>query len=507
MINFTCQVRIARNTFYNLLGHAVPMVAAILVIPILVNVLGTSRFGILHFAWMVVGCFTLFDLGIGKATSKFVAKKIGAKQFEDIPVLIWTSQFILLLLGVLISVLMIIMVPWLDYNVLKIPDSIKQEALVVFYMLSVAIPIVINTAGLRGILEGQQRFDITSSLRIGAGLFSYLGPFLALTVSQNLIVIVAVLFVGRLVGFIIHFVFCIKVTPMVTQRVSIEQKTIWSMLYFGSWMVMTNLVHLIVSYTDRFLIGAVVSLAAVAYYATPYEMVVNLFIIPGSIIKVLFPAFVTTVVQNKGCTEKLFDRGMKFIFMSIFPMVLAIAIFAREGLDVWLGSEFAQYSTTVMQVISLGVYISSMTQPSFALIQSVGRPDLTAKLAIVVLPFYVSILWKLVSIYGIQGAAFVWTGKQILDSVFLLVLVRQFIPNHFSIFKHAILPFAPILSIILSAYAISALIYKMIFFVVTLSIVICSFWMLVLNGEEKNQFKSLLKSILPFYSSDKLVDG
>jgi len=53
-----CQIRIARYTFYNLIGHAVPMVVAIVVIPILVNILGADRFGILHFAWMVESIFS-----------------------------------------------------------------------------------------------------------------------------------------------------------------------------------------------------------------------------------------------------------------------------------------------------------------------------------------------------------------------------------------------------------------------------------------------------------------
>src|SRR3990172_9869491 len=205
-----CQIRIARNTFYNLTGHAVPMVAAILVIPILVNILGAARFGILHFAWMVVGCFTLFDLGIGKVTSKFVAKKIGAGHFEDIPGFIWTSQFILFLFGLILSLLAIISAPWIDRYVLKIPDPIRPEALHIFYLLAISIPLVINNAGLQGVLEGQQRFDITSSLRIGAGLFSYLGPFFTLIVTENLLMVVAVLVAGRMLGLIIHLVICIK---------------------------------------------------------------------------------------------------------------------------------------------------------------------------------------------------------------------------------------------------------------------------------------------------------
>jgi O-antigen/teichoic acid export membrane protein len=63
---------IARNTLLNLIGLAAPLLVAILTIPYVVHGLGTDRFGLLSLAWVVLGYFTIFDLGLGRATTKYV---------------------------------------------------------------------------------------------------------------------------------------------------------------------------------------------------------------------------------------------------------------------------------------------------------------------------------------------------------------------------------------------------------------------------------------------------
>jgi hypothetical protein len=56
-------------------------------------------------------------------------------------------------------------------------------------------------------------------------------------------------------------------------------------------------------------VGALISLTAVAYYATPYEMVTKLLIIPTAVISVLAPAFATTLVQCPSRTALLYGPG------------------------------------------------------------------------------------------------------------------------------------------------------------------------------------------------------
>lgn len=67
---------IARNIVLNFLGQLVPLTVGVFAIPVAVKGLGVDGFGILSLAWMLLGYRTLFDLGLGLATTKFIAEEL-----------------------------------------------------------------------------------------------------------------------------------------------------------------------------------------------------------------------------------------------------------------------------------------------------------------------------------------------------------------------------------------------------------------------------------------------
>ena len=68
---------VTRNALLNLVGHLAPLLAALIFVPPLISRLGTERFGFLALAWVLVGYFSLFDLGLGRTLSRLVAERIG----------------------------------------------------------------------------------------------------------------------------------------------------------------------------------------------------------------------------------------------------------------------------------------------------------------------------------------------------------------------------------------------------------------------------------------------
>src|SRR5579862_1531054 len=58
---------LARNTIWNLVGYATPLLVAVLVIPFLIRDLGTAKYGVLTIAWGIVGYFGIFDMGLSNA--------------------------------------------------------------------------------------------------------------------------------------------------------------------------------------------------------------------------------------------------------------------------------------------------------------------------------------------------------------------------------------------------------------------------------------------------------
>jgi O-antigen/teichoic acid export membrane protein len=77
---------LAHNTLFNLIGQGLPLVVAVATIPFIIQGMGIERFGLLSLAWVVLGYFAIFYLGLGRATTKFVVEALGKDEEEQVPI-------------------------------------------------------------------------------------------------------------------------------------------------------------------------------------------------------------------------------------------------------------------------------------------------------------------------------------------------------------------------------------------------------------------------------------
>jgi O-antigen/teichoic acid export membrane protein len=417
--------RLVRNTFLNLAGQGIPLLAAFFAIPNLIRGLGTDRFGVVTLAWILIGYFSVFDLGFGRALTQVVAAKLS----DDLhaPALVWPVLGLMFLLGVVGALLLSTIAPTLVYSVLKIPKGLQAETLQSFYVLASALPFVVTTTGLVGILSAFHRFGVLNAIRAPLGIYTFLAPLTVLPFSHSLVFVMVVLAIGRLLAFGAHVVACRALMPPLRYRPSIHFEDVRPLFSFGAWMTVTNIIGPLMVYIDRFVIGGLISVAAVAYYATPYEMVTKLLIVPVAVIGVLFPAFAASYRRDHNRVVRLFVRATKYIALILFPAILVVIAFANEGLRWWLGDEFARHSTPILQWLAFGVFINSIAQVFFTLLQGIGRPDLSAKLHIAELPVYLLVLFWSVNHYGLLGAAVAWSARVAIDAILLLWLAARFL--------------------------------------------------------------------------------
>lgn len=481
---------LARNTLWNLLGSGAPTLVAVFCIPILIRGLGKERFGVLALAWALIGYASLFDLGLGRALTQLVAKKLGAGEEREVPTLVWTSLLLMLVLGVVGTAVVMLISPWLVHHALNVPSALQRETLQSFYLLGLSIPVVITTAGLRGLLEAHQRFGLINALRIPMGVFSFGSPLLVLPFSKSLFPVVGILVLGRLLACIAHLLMCLRVAPELGHRIAWHRPAAGPLLRSGGWMTVTNVVGPLMVTLDRFVIGAMVSMAAVAYYATPYEVVTKFLFIPGAIMAVMFPAFSASFALDRDRTTLLYGRCVNYLFLILFPAVLVTVGLAQNGLTLWLGTEFAEKSYRVLQWLAIGVFINSLAQVPFALVQGVGRPDLTAKLHLIELPCYLLALWWLISTRGIEGAAIAWTCRVAIDAFILFVLAGRFLPTSSYLGRKtlSLLAFA-LLTLAFASLALG-FVQKGVFLLVTILLFAVAAWFLILTPEERTLAQS-----------------
>ncbi len=479
---------LARNSLLNILGSVLPLLVGLVAIPLLIRGIGTERFGVLSLVWMFVGYFSLFDLGLGKAITKLVAEKIGTNQEYCIPQLVWTSALLMLVLSFVGMGMLLGSSHLLVRDVLKLSGQFAQETILSFYAIALSLPFIINTSLLRGVLIAYQRFGLVNAIRIPQGILNFLAPLAVVYFSSNLFIMVLALIGLRVLVWGAHLYVCMTNYSHLYSNIQIRRNLVRPLLSFGGWMTVTNIVSPLMTYLDRFLIASVVSTTAIAYYTAPYQVVSKLLIVPFALLGVLFPAFSSSLSSEKGQhhLQQLFENAIQVISFTVFPLVLFIVYFAHDGLVLWVGSEFADNSAVVLQLLAVGIFFNSISLVPFTLLQGVGRPDLTAKFHLLECPVYIVVLWLVLPEYGIVGAAAVWLGRIVFDGVLLFSATIKLYPVCLSLVQRLLATLGILSVCLLPGVLIQSVSYRLTTLFLSLLGFVFVFYWLLLGRKERN---------------------
>ena len=413
---------LAKNTVLNFIGQVVPLFVAVITIPFIIQGLGADRFGILSLAWIIIGYFSILNLGLGRATTKFVAEALGKDEMEKIPAIVWTSLASQLFLGILGGVILIILTPILVKQILNIPIDLIKETKTTFYLLSLSIPVVICSASLRGVLEAAQRFDLVNAIKIPSSCLNFLLPLIGVFLGFRLPGIIILLLISRIGTMMAYLILCFHVYPKIRKVFLINIQFFRPLFSFGGWITICNILIPILVYLDRFFIGTVCPIAYVGYYSVCYDVLSRLGIFPGSFAMTLFPAF-STLESNKYKLKCLYVCSLKYMLLIMGPIILVLVIFAGDILHLWLGSNWASKTTLVFQILAVGIFLNALAQMPANLLDGIGRPDLRAKIFLSYVLPYVALLWFLIIKFGIIGAALAWALRACLELILFFGIV------------------------------------------------------------------------------------
>jgi len=423
---------LTKNWGLNLAGLILPVVVALASIPYVVRGLGPERFGVLSIAWAVLSSVSVFDLGLGRATTKFVAECLGRGETGELPALVWTSLWSQMLLGVAGTVITAAATPVLVDRCLRISSAIGGETKSSFFILAASFPVVLAGNALRGLLEAAQRFDVVNYVKVPAAISIFLLPAVALPLGVHLPGIVCLLVLAAVGAALAYLAACLNLFPILRHDFSLDSKLLRPLLFYGGWITVSNFVNPLLRYMDRFVIGSVLSMSSVGYYTAPNEAISKASVLPGSLVATLFPAFASLDASgSRRKVEELCARSLKSLILLMGPALLLVVVFAHEILRLWLGDDFAAQSTILLQVFSVGVLFNSLAFIPFSLLQAVGRPDLTAKFHLLEFPCYAVALWILLPRVGLVGAALAWSLRLCVDAFLLFGAV--FWLDHISI--------------------------------------------------------------------------
>lgn len=424
---------------WNALGRGLPLLLALALTPVLVHQLGLDRWGLFTLALAMVGVFGVFDFGVGQALTRAISERLGTGRGAEAEALVAAALAALGAISLGVAAGMFALVPLLVERLLLVPPALRDQAVGAFRVLAVAAPLVVLNAALWGVLAAYQRFRAANLVTLPVSIFYYLGPVLLLLVWDSLIGVMLALIACRLANTLSYLWLVRPLLPGLWSRRP-RFALVLPLLRLGGWMTASGLLTQALLYADRFLIGALLSLSAVALYATPLDLVLRVWILPVAVAQTLLPAFAAAFATRAGETAALLRRGSLLVLLLVFPACLLVVGGAREILWLWLGDAFAGDAARVLRILGVGIFFSCVAFAPNALLDAIGRPDATARFilaqAVVFLPLSALLLWR----FGIEGAAVGWALRAATDCAGKFLLAARLYPAAAPVVRALALP-------------------------------------------------------------------
>jgi O-antigen/teichoic acid export membrane protein len=403
-----------RNTIWSLAGAAVPLLAAALLIPSTLHQLGNEAFGVLTLIWALIGYFSLFDMGMGRALTFELARLREANVPLEISLTLKAGLLITLIAGLVGALVMLTLAPHLAQDWLKISPGLSQDAMLSFQIAAVGVIPTTVTSGLRGALEGLGNFALSNINRMALGVGMFVLPALVLaTHGQQLWVITLYLVAAR---------FVVAIAALFTLRnyFSFSSAGLRSRLkplaHFGFWATITGIVSPLMVIGDRFFVSAIVGASLLPLYAIPQEAMQRLLILPAALCAALLPQLSAMTPQ---AAAPHFRRHYRRVAVWMFVVCALVALGAYPAMAWWLSDDFARQAFPIVLVLALGVWLNATAFVPYTLLHANGNTRLTALFHLFELCLYLIALFLLTPRFGLVGAAIVWTGRVALDLLLL----------------------------------------------------------------------------------------
>src|SRR3569832_2602532 len=116
-----------RNSLWNLTGSALPAIAALATVPLLIHALGIEGYGIVTLIGSVIGYFAVLDINLTSGSIKYLAEHHANHDRERFAETFWFGIFFYGLLGLFGAAAFYFSAPWLIEHFFKVSPDLNES--------------------------------------------------------------------------------------------------------------------------------------------------------------------------------------------------------------------------------------------------------------------------------------------------------------------------------------------------------------------------------------------
>lgn len=384
------QNSIAKNTAFITTALILQKVIAFVYFTLIARNIGAEGTGKYFFAMSFTTVFVVFiDLGLTQ-----VLIREGAKAREKLQKFFSSVIFTKIFFGIITYIATVITI-----NALGYPVETKQ----LVYLSAVTMVFDSIHLTIYGVMRA-------------IGNLKYEAYAITLSQFATLILGSIFLYTGKPLIFLIlaftipSFLNVCYASLVLFKKYKISLRPVWDkevLIFFAKIAVpfaLTAIFSRIYSYVDSIILSKLVGDAQVGWYSVPYKITFSFQFIPLALVASLYPKFSEYFVSDKKWLVHIFEQGVKYLLIMVFPVVVGISILSK---DIILSIYTTEYINSILplQILLGGLVFSYMAFPIGSFLNACNKQTIQTVIVFVIMVINIILNFIFIPRYGVVGAA------------------------------------------------------------------------------------------------------
>lgn len=399
------KLQLVRNAFSNLLGALVPALVALGTVPLVVRGLGDASYGVYSLVTAIVGYFAVLDINVTAGSVKFIAGFNARKDSASISQTVSFGLIVYALIGIAGALGLYGGAELLVTRVFSVPPALVAETIATMKVAALGFFIGQLQNYLQSVPQSLMRYDVSSRIEMLFGVVVPLLTVLVLLRGYGLFEVILLRVGAGAVHCLILWRSIVRLLPELALRWP-ERAIRRDLLGFSAWSFLSRFAALSYAYADKLIIGALVGVTALAYFAVAATLANRVLSLTYRLSGVFFPAASALSARGElARLDRLYLKATRYVVFLNAAILVLVAVFAHNILLYWMSPEFARHGALVLAVMALSQFTDSLTSLPSLVNDGMGHPRVSGIFALARASAGLAIVYLGVAGWGIDGAA------------------------------------------------------------------------------------------------------
>jgi O-antigen/teichoic acid export membrane protein len=411
-------------------ARVISLAVSFVTLPLILNYLGTERYGMWLTITSVVAIMGPLDLGVGNGLRQFLSHASGRDDQATSTRAVSTATALLTLVAALVLAaipVLLLQVPWGDiYNVSGpvARDEAGATTMIVVAAFAIGLPL-----GLVNIVQGALQIAYVSSVwAIAGALASVIALLLAIATAASLPVLAVALTGTGLAAAALNWVVYFRGRgSWLAPRLGLYDRSLaGTLLGTGMIFLILQVASLIGYQIDNIVIANILGAAAVPGYAIPMRLFMVVPMLVSLALAPLWPAYREAIARgDTAWVRRTLRRSTLVTFVATAGSSLFLVVTGDTIIHIWVGDSISP-STALLVGLGLWAIAYSMSNALAMLMNAADAIRVQAVLATLMAVSNALISIALVQRIGIVGAV---AGSLIAQVLFILIPFAIYVPR------------------------------------------------------------------------------